>query len=85
MELNPPATQCIAVAVQTDVCDAIGWCIDCVLESVGMKMNMKMSMKMNMGTRMGMNVTRNEEEYEDEHGVKMKMNMLKVSIRAEVA
>ena len=45
---------------------------------------MKMTMKMNMGTRMGMNVTRNEEEYEDEHGVKMKMNMLKVSIRAEV-
>ena len=45
----------------------------------------KMSMKMNMGTRMGMNVTRNEEQYEDEHGVKMKMNMLKVSIRAEVA
>ena len=38
---------------------------------------MKMSMKMNMGTRMGMNMTRNEEEYEDEHGVKMKMNMLK--------
>ena len=46
---------------------------------------MKMSMKMNMGTRMGMNVTRNEEEYEDEHGVKMKMNMLKVSIRGAIA
>ena len=46
---------------------------------------MKMSMKMNMGTKMGMNVTRNEEKYADEHGVKMNMNMLKVSIRAEVA
>ena len=42
-------------------------------------------MNMNTGTRMGMYMTRNEEEYEDEHGVEMKMNMLKVSKRAEVA